>query len=425
MKTQHLWFSRFVFLVLFTTASLLLIGRKVGNLGFYCLVLAALVSLALRWTHEGMSFRQFISRFWQLHLAMAAMMLAILINQLVSQDFAMRSFDYPSRMGLFCLLAWTCLQCTSGMYRWMQWSYVAASLLCTAKMYVITDGGTTRANYIDFMPIIEFADMTLLMGFFSLASMKFEHDDRNPGVHRLCNLLKLLAFGGTIYAAYISGTRGTWLAIPFLAAIAAILLLDRCGLGKKVLLALVAVIATIGLFSLSPQVQNRIEAAQQDITTYSKDSDSDTSVGTRFGLWKTSVALYLEHPLVGIGRENFQPTLQQLGREGKISPVIARQIHSHNEIFYNMATLGSLGLAGLLALYLVPGAFFARRLRTQDQELRAVAAMGLMLCVGFLIFGLTDVTLMWGASDNFYAIFTAILFCHIYRREQELARRAG
>lgn len=419
MKNQILLFRWIVFVILVTSSSLLLIGRKAGNLGFYGLLLISLISLALRNRHDGMGFKQFVGKFWSLHLAMAGMMLAILLNQLISQDFAFRSFDYPSRMGLFVLIAWACLHCTAQMYRWLQWCYVAAALMCTVKMYIITDGGTTRAEYVDFMPIIEFADMTLLMGFFSLVSIKYSPG--GYGVRYIGNLLKILAFIGSLYAAYVSGTRGTWLAIPFLAAIAAAIMFGRFELRKKALFALCAVAVLITLFCLSPQVQNRIQAAQQDISTYSKDSSSDTSVGTRFGLWKTSFALFLDHPLIGIGRENFQPTLQDLGLAGKISPVIARQIHSHNEIFYNMATLGSFGLAGLLALYLVPGLYFARKLGNADHEMQAVGAMGLMVCVGFVIFGLTDVTFMWGASDNFYAIFTAILFAHIYRRERELA----
>ncbi|WP_343583844.1 O-antigen ligase family protein [Herbaspirillum sp.] len=423
MKNPILSLRWIVFPILFSTSVLLLISRKAGNLGFYSLLLTALISLALRSRHDGMGFKQFICKFWKLHLAMAGMMLAILLNQVISQDFAPRSFDYPSRMGLFVLIAWACLHCTAQMYRWLQWSYVIGALACIVKMYIITDGGTTRGDYVDFMPIIEFADMTLLMGFFSLVSIKYTPEA--AGARGLLNLLKILAFIGSLYAAYISSTRGAWLAIPFLAAVAAVTMFDGFGRKKKALFALLAVVVIAVLFCLSPQVQNRIQAAQQDISTYSKDSGSDTSVGTRFGLWKTSFALFLDHPLIGIGRENFQPVLQALGREGKISPIIARQIHSHNEIFYNMATLGSFGLAGLLALYLVPGFYFARKLRSADKELQAVAAMGLMVCVGFVIFGLTDVTFMWGASDNFYVIFTAILFSHIYRREHELALRAS
>jgi O-antigen ligase len=305
------------------------------------------------------------------------------------------------------------------MFRWLQWSYVLGALLATAKMYIITKGGTSRGDYVDFMPIIEFADMTLLLGFFSIVSIKYEEGNRLA--QHIGNALKSLACAGSIYAAYISGTRGTWLAIPFLSVIAAMVLFNRFELKKKVPFILLAVGLLIGLFCLSPRVQDRIQSAEQDISLYSKDGYSDTSVGTRFGLWKTSFALFLEHPLIGVGRENFRPTLQHLGQEGKVSPVIARQIHSHNEIFYNMATLGSFGLIGLLAMYLFPIAFFVMKLKSKDQELRATAAMGLMLCVGFLIFGLTDVTFMWGTSDNFYAVFMAILFCHVHQRESLLA----
>ncbi|BEV16885.1 O-antigen ligase family protein [Herbaspirillum sp. DW155] len=412
-----------VFFVLFSTSSLLLIGRRAGNLGFYALLLAALLSLVLRSQHADLRFGTFVRRFWPWHLAMAGMLLAILLNQLISGDFAARSFDYPSRMALFVLLAWACLQCSASMLGWLQWSYVLGALLCTVKMYIITDGGTTRAGHVDFMPIIEFADMTLLMGFYTLVSIRYTPGRGN--LLHLLNLLKIVAFLGTLYAAYISGTRGTWLAIPVLAAIASRILFDRFEQRKQILLALAGVLGLISLFVLNPQVQHRVEAAQQDITTYSKDASSDTSVGTRLGLWKTSYELFLEHPLIGVGRENFHSTLQGLGQQGKISPVIARQIHSHNEIFYNMATLGTFGLAGLLALYLVPGVCFARKMRDADAEVRAVASMGLMTAVGFFIFGLTDVTFMWGASDNFYAIFMAILFAHCYRRQTQRAHPAA
>lgn len=419
MKNPILAFRWLVFLILFSSSSLLLIVRKVGNLGFYHLFLIALVSLIFRIEHCGTSFPVFVRKFWKFHLAMAGMFIAILLNQLISQDFDAHSLDLPSRMALFILVAWASLMCTAEMFKWFQWSYVLGALLATIKMYIITDGGTTRAAYVDFMPIIELADMTLLLGFFSLLSVKYESGTAR--VQWVGNAVKILASVGALYAAYISDTRGTWLAIPFLTAIAVIVLFDRFELKKKILVALLAVALLIGLFFLSPRVQNRIQAAQQDVTIYSKDTASDTSVGTRLGLWKTSIGLFVEHPLIGVGRQNFRPTLQHLGQEGKISPVIARQIHSHNEIFYNMATLGSFGLIGLLALYFVPGVFFARKLRHKDKELQATAAMGLMLCAGYLIFGLTDVMFMWGASDNFYTIFMAILFTHVYQRERLLA----
>lgn len=411
-------FDWIVFFLLFSTSSLILIGRKVGNLSFYSLVLVALICIFLRTNHGGTVFTDFVRRFWKFHLAMAGMFIAILLNQLISQDFAARSLDYPSRMAFFVLLAWASLMCSAKMFQWLQWSYVLGAILATVKMYIITDGGTSRAQYVDFMPIIEFGDLTLLLGFFSILSIKYQSG--TVLVRRIGIAVKILAGIGTLYAAFLSETRGTWLGIPFLCAIAAIVLFDRFNFKKKIIVTLLAVTLLTGIFVFNPRVQKRIQAAEHEITVYSNDSWSDTSVGTRLSLWKTSMALFSEHPFIGIGRENFQPTLQRLGREGKISPVIARQIHSHNEIFYNMVTLGSFGLIGLMALYVVPLMFFVRKLKHTDQELRATAGMGVMLCVGYMIFGLTDVMLMWGVSDNFYAVFSSIIFSHIYQRERFL-----
>ena len=416
MNNRILRFDWIVFSILFATSSLILIGRKVGNLSFYSLILLAVVCIILRINHYGTGFVHFVRSFWKLHLAMAGMFIAILLNQLISQDFAARSLDYPSRMAFFAFLAWVSLMCSARMFQWLQWSYVLGAILATIKMYIITDGGTSRAQYVDFMPIIEFADLTLLLGFFSILSIKYQSG--TVLTRRIGIAVKILAGLGTLYAAFLSETRGTWLGIPFLCAIAAIVLFDRFNFKKKITITLVVVTILTGSFVLSPRVQNRIQAAEQEITMYSNDRWSDTSVGTRLGLWKTSIVIFAEHPLIGIGRENFQSTLQRLGREGKISPVIARQIHSHNEIFYNMVTLGSFGLIGLMALYLVPLMFFARKLRHEDDELRATAGMGVILCVGYMIFGLTDVMLMWGVSDNFYAVFAAIMFSHIYQRER-------
>jgi O-antigen ligase len=419
MKNRILPLDWIVFFILFSTSSLILIGRKVGNLSFYSLMLVALICLVFRINPSGTNFFELVHKFWKFHLAMAGMFIAILLHQVIAQDFAIRSFDYPSRMALFFLIVWVCLICNARLFQWLQWSYVLGAVLSTIKMYIITDGGTTRAQYVDFMPIIEFAEMTLLLGFFSILSTKY--GSGTARAQRIGNAVKILAGSGTLYAAFISGTRGAWLGIPFLCAIAALVLFDRFELKKKITFTLIVVTLLTGMFVLQPKVQKRIQSVEQEINTYSKDSSVDTSVGTRLGLWKASLMVFAEHPLVGVGRENFRPTLERWGQEGRISPVIARQIHSHNEMFYNMVTLGSFGLIGLLGLYIVPLIFFTRKLRqSEDKELRAVAGMGMMLCVGYMIFGLTDVMFMWGVSDNFYALFAAILFSHIYQRERLL-----
>ncbi len=77
------------------------------------------------------------------------------------------------------------------------------------------------------------------------------------------------------------------------------------------------------------------------------------------------------------------------------------------------ATLGAPGLAAVLAAYLVPAWHFGRRLRHQDRRVRAAAAMGLMLCAGFVVFGLTEAMLVITLTNAFYSLVMAACFAFI------------
>jgi len=74
----------------------------------------------------------------------------------------------------------------------------------------------------------------------------------------------------------------------------------------------------------------------------------------------------------------------------------------------------------LLALYLVPAAYFLRAALCDDRILRTTGAMGLTLCVGFMLFGLTEVMLIIAQTVVFYSVMVAAFTAHIHRRRQEL-----
>lgn len=79
-----------------------------------------------------------------------------------------------------------------------------------------------------------------------------------------------------------------------------------------------------------------------------------------------------------------------------------------------------LGIGALLALYLVPAAYFLRAALCDDRILRTTGAMGLTLCVGFVLFGLTEVMLIIAQTVVFYSVMVAIFTAHIHRRRQQL-----
>lgn len=396
----------------------LLIARRAGNLCFYALFLLALAAMVLDLRPCGKKFSQLLKEHWPLHLAMAGMLLAVLINQLALLDFAGRSYDYPSRMAFFAFLLWAALLVPYRLMKQLQWAYVAGALLAAVKMYIITDGGVSR-EYVDFMPIIEFGQLSLLLGFFAVLSLAYE--EKSPALRRVGIGLKLLAGCGGLYAAYLSQTRGAWLGIPLFLLIAIAILGNRVHARKQFAIAVALLAIVTVLFGSTGIVRSRVLEARQSLVQYIAGENPDTSVGIRLQLWKGSWLLFKEHAGVGVGREHFTDALGDLERRRVITHQASIQPHSHDEILYNMVTLGMPGLIAILALYLVPAFYFWRETRHPDAEIRATAGMGLILCSGFLILGLVDVMFMWGVCDNFYGMFAAIFFAFIIRRKHELA----
>ncbi len=251
--------------------------------------------------------------------------------------------------------------------------------------------------------------------------LSIEYEVRDPLWRRLGIALKLLAGAAGIYAAYLSQTRGAWIGIPVLLVITIFILGRNIPLRRQLALFVGGSAVLLALFASTDLVQKRAAEAKLDISQYQDGKSLDTSLGIRIQLWKASWLLYAEHPWVGVGREGYQSAMGELESRKIISPLARIQPHSHNEILYNMATLGTFGLLAILSLYLVPGYYFLREIAHRDREIRATAGMGLVLCAGFLILGLVDVMFMWGASDNFYSIVAAILFAFIIKRKKMLS----
>lgn len=84
--------------------------------------------------------------------------------------------------------------------------------------------------------------------------------------------------------------------------------------------------------------------------------------------------------------------------------------HAHNEFLDTLAKRGLLGLAMLLALYLLPMKLFVRQLHARDMELRSLAAAGVILPVAYIDFGLTQVFLSHNSGVMIYGFWLAVLW---------------
>lgn len=175
---------------------------------------------------------------------------------------------------------------------------------------------------------------------------------------------------------YLTFSRGAW----FLALPTAFLVLGALG-GRRTLLAAAGTLAVMALalvpLAYTPRVQSLLDLRE----------------GTAFfrlQLWQSAGNMILEHPLVGVGPDNFL----YLYRTRYVLPSAWQELnlsHPHNVLLDFWTRTGLLGLG---AFGVTAAAFFRRArdlwLRASDPDTRALAAGLLGSMAGALAHGLID-----------------------------------
>jgi len=386
--------------------------RGAAFLSFLLLLIAAIWSMLAAPAEAMNRLRAMWREYRWLILAMAAMPTAMLISALLNPA-APRNVPFAyGRLWLFGLALFALLQLRPKQLESVQWGCVAGALASVVWAYLELRIG--RPDKIGaFANTIPFGNLSLLMGLFSLISIGWSNRDGWPLI-----LLRVFAGGAGLYASYLSQSRGGWIAIPILLLIA-VATLRHVSWKKRATALLVFFALLVTVCVSSSMVRTRFGQAMEDIHAY-QAGQTNTSVGIRFQLWKAATLMLTRHPLAGVGRGQFEPALKAIHAEGLITQEATAFEHAHNEFLYNGATLGVLGIGALLALYLVPAVYFLRAALCDDRVLRTTGGMGLTLCVGFVLFGLTEVMLIIAQTVVFYSVMVAVFTAHIHRRRQQL-----
>lgn len=132
-----------------------------------------------------------------------------------------------------------------------------------------------------------------------------------------------------------------------------------------------------------------------------------SSIGSRLQMWQAAWQVFLSHPLLGAGAGAWQESTAGLIEAGKISAVVARYDHAHNDYLTALADRGVGGLVGLLLIYSAPVWLFAGALRRCAPEPAAVA--GLLMIGGFMLSGLTETLFNHSLVITYYAVFISLL----------------
>jgi O-antigen ligase len=340
-------------------------------------------------------------------------LVAVFANQVASGNFMGRTYDPLLRLAMFGLIFWIVSFLPIRYMKQVQWALVIGAILSAVKIHILTGGGALRYGT-DFIPIIIFSEMALLLGVFSALSISWN----NPG-NKITIFFKIVALCAGLYAAYLSQSRGVWLTIPVFIVIAG-LVTKNIPSSYKLSVIVFFVILITAVSHYGQIVKERMSVAESDMTQYSGGENVDTSLGIRLQLWRGSWVLFTEHPLTGVGVEGFPKALEELSKRNIITPFAATFPHSHNEVLFMMSKLGIFGLFALLALYFTPAYYFLRDIRNDDHEVRYTAGMGIALCLGFIVLGLVDVVFLWWEIYPYYVLSIAFFLTYIIKRKKSL-----
>ncbi|MCH4809918.1 O-antigen ligase family protein [Vreelandella neptunia] len=266
--------------------------------------------------------------------------------------------------------------------------------------------GAWRAT--GFTYVIQFGNLSMLLGILCLAGLGWAMVQ--PHRTGWVALLLIGAVAGMLGSLF-SGSRGGWIGLPF------VLLVLYRGYGYQLpqqlkIGALLVVVLGGLLVYLLPQtgVQLRVQEAFNDVALYVSGENAATSVGARFEMWKGAYYLIVEKPFFGWGENGYQEGMQALANNGMVDQVATHYSHAHNEFIDAFAKRGLVGLAVLLALYLVPMRLFARQITAANLELRSLAVAGVLLPVAFIDFGFSQAFLTHNSGVMMYSFLLVVLW---------------
>lgn len=383
------------------------------------IALAAMVVNAIK-RYEPMNLRDLSPLFVALLSPLACMFITSAVMGVMSGS----ELEKLLRFALALPVLWLLLRAPKRWFKHIQWSILAGALAGAGMLAVITmmAGRNAVVEFGARYNAVAFANMTLLFGGMTLLSLGWGPSTRWP---RLETGIKLFVVALTVYATWKSETRSSWMMLPILGVVF-LLGLRNWTRRQKVYCALAISLTLVASAAALWTYSSRMQEITSDVQGFATSSNRDTSFGIRLQLWHASILMFEKSPIVGIGPSKFREELRVLQKQGIVSQEVVDGFgEPHNDLLAAMAGYGLLGLLSMLALYLVPAAVFFRRVASDDRVIRVGAQMGLLFCLSYCAFSLTEMMFRNMRSVPTYALIMVTLIALTTVRGQRASRPAA
>jgi O-antigen ligase len=355
-------------------------------------------------------------------LSFCGLIFAVLLGQLFRSKMHMAAFDGPSRIA-FAGLIYLLLKSRQIAYIKTLDVAIPLGLLCVLIAVTLNPGAYWAGRFATY-----FVDPnTLGSQTFILALIIFLSIAPSQGESRWLLLLKLMGGAAGFYVSIYSGSRGAWLAGPFIFLLYLLIRFDdffRAQTAERFHIALqvgVIVITSIILFCLAfyylDALSGRVISAYYEIRNWFSGENLDSSPGARLSIWKFSIQFAGESLLFGYGEE--KNMMQLLSNSPLNIPAYEIAINimastgPHSDILSKLLSSGLFGLLAYLCLIFVPFYFFYTHRNSLIANKRRAARMGMYYITGVFIAGLSNEQLSLKYLCTFYGLMTATLLAQV------------
>ena len=292
-----------------------------------------------------------------------------------------------------------------GQFRWKVLIYGLAAGAIIAAAFAAFDiavhadarpGGATNP--------IRFGMMALTFG--TICAVGFLHaQDRRMA------WISLAGFLAGVAAAFMSGSRGALLALPVILLLLAPIVWRRSRRTFLAICGFLAVFATVLLVGNVGSMTTRITTGYSNLSQLIAGGKiADQSVGDRTRLLLLSYRLFLEQPVLGVGVKGWNDAVTNLVTAPDPDDRLAFPYNqAHNQYADDLAKGGIVRfLLGFLILFL-PLYLFLKCEPFSGQKGSEFALAGVVTCVGFMIFCLSESLMILSVTATVHTILVFYL----------------
>jgi O-antigen ligase len=230
-------------------------------------------------------------------------------------------------------------------------------------------------------------------------------------------ILPLFGFMCGLLAAFLSGTRGSVITIPFLSVIF-IFQIKRYLSSFNAKIVITAMAGTfILLLLLFPHTRlaDRFETGINEARYFIKNHDCVECIGKgeahHLRMWIEALIIIKDHPIAGVGPNGYRKIVTDRINDHKIAPGIEKFKTPHNMYLTMLTSYGIFGLIVLMAFFLTPlsALIFTLKNSNGKSDMADLSYCGIYLIFGYMLFSMTGTLFIRNMLITFYIIMLAAI----------------